>query len=170
MSNQLRIAQEDRAQEVLLRYLGGDQNPQTQRDFAEAGRYMQAARSLTPESLFLEGRQDFFDGRALLFDKKFPDAANLLENAVRIDPGAAYGYNALGIAYLEQGEFEKAIPAFRDASRRAPHWSYPLHNEALAHVESGDYQSAIRLYQQAMRLTPEVQFICRTISGWSINV
>ena len=159
ISNRLRIALEDRAQSVLLRYLAGDQNPQSQREFAEAARYMQAARTLTPESLFLEGREDFFNGRAVLFDKKFTDAADLLENAVRIDPSAAYGYNALGIAYLEEGQFPKAIPAFRDAARRAPHWSYPLHNEALVHVESGEYQIAIRLYQQAMRLTPEYSYL-----------
>jgi tetratricopeptide (TPR) repeat protein len=159
IGNQLRIALENRAQEVLLRYLAGDQNPQSQRDFAGAARYMQAARALTPESLYLEGRQDFFDGRALLFDKKFPDAANLLEQSVRIDPGAAYGFNALGIAYLEQGQFDKAIPAFRDAFRRAQHWSYPLHNEALAHIESGEYQAAIHLYQQAIRLTPQYSYL-----------
>ncbi len=158
-SNQLRIALENRAQEVLLRYLSGDQNPQNQQEFAQGARYMEAARTLTRESLFLEGREDFFQGRALLFDKKFPDAANLLEESVRIDPGAAYAYNALGIAYLEQGQFEKAIPAFRDAFRRAQHWSYPLHNEALARVETGDYQTAIRLYQQAMRLTPTYSYL-----------
>jgi tetratricopeptide (TPR) repeat protein len=158
-SNQLRIALENRAQDVLLRYLSGDQNPQNQQEFAQGARYMEAARTLTRESLFLEGREDFFQGRALLFDKKFPDAANLLEESVRIDPGAAYAYNALGIAYLEQGQFEKAIPAFRDAFRRAQHWSYPLHNEALARIETGDYQTAIRLYLQAMRLTPSYGYL-----------
>jgi tetratricopeptide (TPR) repeat protein len=158
-SNQLRIALENRAQDVLLRYLSGDQNPQNRQEFAQGARYMEAARTLTRESLFLEGREDFFQGRALLFDKKFPDAANLLEESVRIDPGAAYAYNALGIAYLEQGQFEKAIPAFRDAFRRAQHWSYPLHNEALARIETGDYQTAIRLYQQAMRLTPTYGYL-----------
>jgi len=159
ISNQLRIALENLAQDVLLRYLGGDQNPQTRQEFEQGARYMEAARSLTRESLFLEGRQDFFAGRALLFEKKFPDAANLIEQSVRIDPNAAYAYNALGIAYLEQGQFDKAIPAFRDAAHRAPHWSYPLHNEALARVESGDYQTAIRLYQQAMRLTPQYAYL-----------
>jgi tetratricopeptide (TPR) repeat protein len=157
--NQLRIALENRAQAVLLRYLAGDQNPQDHQEFSQGARYMEAARTLTRESLFLEGREDFFQGRALLFDKKFPDAANLLEQSVRIDPGAAYAYNALGIAYLEQGQFDKAIPAFRDAYKRARHWSYPLHNEALAHVETGDYQVAIRLYQQAMRLTPAYSYL-----------
>jgi tetratricopeptide (TPR) repeat protein len=157
--NQLQVALENKAQEVLLRYLAGDQLPQSRSDFEQAGRYMDAARRLTEESLFLEGRQDFFQGRALLFDKKFPEAAQLLEQSVRIDPGAAYGFNALGIAYLEQAQYDKAIPAFRDAVRRAQHWSYPLHNEALAFVETGDYRSAIRAYQAAIRLTPQYSYL-----------
>jgi len=157
--NQLRIALENQAQQVLLRYLAGDQTPQSREEFLSGARYMEAARGLTGESLFLEGREDFFQGRALLFDKKFPEAANLLEESVRMDPGAAYGFNALGIAYLEQAEYEKAIPAFRDAARRAQHWSYPLHNEALAYVETGDYRSAIRAYQEAIRLTPQYSYL-----------
>jgi len=157
--NQLQVALENKAQEVLLRYLAGDQMPQSRADFEQGSRYMDAARRLTQESLFLEGRQDFFQGRALLFDKKFPEAAQLLEQAVRIDPGAAYGFNALGIAYLEQAQYDKAIPAFRDAVRRAQHWSYPLHNEALAFVETGDYKSAIGAYQEAIRLTPQYSYL-----------
>jgi tetratricopeptide (TPR) repeat protein len=157
--NQLRIALENKAQQVLLRYLTGDQTPQSQQEFQQAARYMEAARTLTHESLYLEGRQDFFQGRALLYDKKFPQAADLLEQAVRIDPGAAYGFNALGIAYLEQAQYDKAIPAFHDAVRRARHWSYPLHNEALAYVETGDYKSAIRAYQEAIRLTPQYSYL-----------
>ncbi len=157
--NQLQVALENKAQEVLLQYLAGDERPQAQAAFQQGARYMEAARALTQESLFLEGRQDFFQGRALLFDKKFPEAAQLLEQSVRIDPGAAYGFNALGIAYLEQAQYDKAIPAFRDAIRRAQHWSYPLHNQALAYVETGDYKSAIRAYQEAMRLTPQYSYL-----------
>jgi tetratricopeptide (TPR) repeat protein len=157
--NQLRIALENKAQQVLLRYLAGDESPQSRDEFQGGARYMDAARTLTQESLFLEGRQDFFQGRALLFDKKFPEAANLLEQSVRIDPGGAYGFNALGIAYLEQAQYDKAIPAFRDAVRRAQHWSYPLHNVALAYVETGDYRSAIRAYQEAIRLTPQYSYL-----------
>lgn len=157
--NKLRVALEDEGQKILLRYLAGDQNPQTKDDFSMGARYMDAARMLTKESLYLEGREDFFQGRALLFDKNFPQAAGLLEQAIRFDPNAAYGYNALGIAYLEQAEFQKAIPAFRDAARRAQHWSYPLHNLALAYVETGDYKGAIRAYQDAMKLTPQYSYL-----------
>ena len=157
--NDLRVALENQAQQVLLRYLAGDQSPQAKSDFDAGSSYMEAAIRLTPESLYLEGRDDFFQGRGLLFDKQYPQAANLLEQSVRIDPGEAYPYNALGIAYLEQADFAQAIPAFRDAARRAPNWSYPLHNLALAYVESGDYQNAIRSYQQAMKLTPQYSYL-----------
>lgn len=157
--NALRIALENAAQQVLLRYLAGDQNPQTKDEFDAGSRYMQAAITLTPESLYLEGRNDFFEGRSLLFDKQFANAANLLEQSVRIDPGQAYGYNALGIAYLEQADFTKSIPAFRDAARRAPNWSYPLHNLALAYVEAGRNQEAIASYQAAMRVTPQYSYL-----------
>jgi tetratricopeptide (TPR) repeat protein len=157
--NQLRIALEDKAQEVLLRYLAGEEVPQTESNFSAGANYMQAALRLTPESLYLEGRENFFEGRALLFQKKFPDAARLLETAVRIDPSAGYAYNALGIAYLEQAQYDKAIPAFRDAANRAQHWSYPLHNLALAYMETGDYNAAIRSYKEAIRLAPRFAYL-----------
>ena len=157
--NQLRIALENAAQRVLLKYLQGDQTPPVREDFALAARYMDAARTLTRESLYLEARDTFFQGRALLFDKRYTDAAPLLEQSVRLDPGAAYSYNALGISYLEQARFDEAIPAFRDATNRAQHWSYPLHNLALSYVETGDYQNAIRAYERAIALTPEYSYL-----------
>ena len=157
--NSLRVALEDRAQQVLLRYLAGDQNPQTQGDFDAGSRYMEAALQLTPESLYLQGRDSFFLGRALLFQKQFSQAADQLERSVRIDPGEAYGYNALGIAYLEQADFAKAIPAFRDAAKRAPNWSYPLHNLALAQIEAGQVEDAIKSYQLAMKVTPRFGYL-----------
>ena len=139
----------DQAQQVLLKYLTGDQqHKQTQQEFDAGSQYMEAATRLTPESLYLEGRKDFFHGRAMLFTKNYPAAAKPAGTIpVRIDPGAAYAFNALGISYLEQADFRKAIPAFRDAAHRAPLWSYPLHNLSLAYVESGDYRGAIRSYQ-----------------------
>ena len=60
--NQLRIALENQAQQVLLKYLTGDQQPQSQQDFDAGSQYMEAATRLTPESLYLEGRKDFFRG------------------------------------------------------------------------------------------------------------
>lgn len=100
LQNRLRIALENRGQQVLLRYLEGDQVPQREDAFQAGARYFEAAALLTPESLYLQGRAAFCRGRALLFEKKYDDAANLLERSVRFDPSGAYSYNALGIAYL----------------------------------------------------------------------
>ena len=157
--NRLRIALENRAQQTLLRYMAGDQVPQVKDDFAVAGELMRAARTLTPESIYLDAREAFFEGRAKLFDKDFTTAANLLERCIRLDWHGAYAYNALGIAYLEQADYARAISAFRDASKRAPHWAYPLHNLALAQVETGEYNAAIKTYTQAIRIRPDVMYL-----------
>jgi tetratricopeptide (TPR) repeat protein len=157
--NELRVALEDRAQRLLLVYLSGDQTPQTRTDFDLGSRYMAAARRLTRESLYLEGREDFFQGRTLLFDKNYPQATNLLERAVRIDPGAGYTYNALGIGYLEQADYTDAIHAFRDAAHLSPYWAYPLHNLALAYTQIGDYTGALRAYRTGMDLAPQYAYL-----------
>jgi len=157
--NKLRIALEDEGQQVLLRYLSGDQVPQKREDFLRGATYLEAAKLLTPESLFLEARRSFLDGRALLFEKDYRRAIDRLERAARIDPAGAYSYNALGIAYLEQADYDSAILGFRDATRKAPYWAYPLHNMALAYSQKGDFPAAIRCYQQAMRLAPRYYYL-----------
>jgi Flp pilus assembly protein TadD len=156
--NALRVALENQAQQVLLKYLSGGQTPQVRTDFDNGAKYMEAAARLTPESLYLQARDSFFSGRSLIFDRQYTQATDLLEQSVRTDPGEAYAYNALGISYLEQARFQQALPAFRDAARRAPNWSYPLLGLALAYEQAGDNSNAIRTYQQAMKVTPQYGF------------
>jgi len=157
--NELRIALEDRGQQVLLRYLTGDQVPQTRGDFEAGAANFRSARDLTPESIFLEAREVFCRGRAELFQKDYAGAADLLEQAARLDPSGAYSYNALGIAYLEQADYGRSVLAFRDAIRRAPYWAYPRHNLALAYSEQGNYGEAVKTYQQAIRLAPQYSYL-----------
>ena len=158
-ANQLRVAFEDRAQQVLLRYLAGGQTPQVKADFDNGAKYMEAAVRLTPESLYLQARDNFFEGRSLLFDKQYTQASDYLEQSVRTDPGEAYGYNALGISYLEQAKYQDALPAFRDAVKRAPNWTYPLLGLALAYQQAGDNANAIRSFQLAMKVGPQYGFL-----------
>ncbi len=159
VENQLRIALENRGQQVLLRYLEGDEIPQRQSDFESGARYFDAALRLTPESLYLQARLLFCLGRVALFAKRYAEAADLLEQSIRYDPNAAYAYNALGIAYLEQAKYPGSVAAFHDAIQRAPHWTYPLHNLALASIEKGDYGSAEKSLQHAIRLTPQFAYL-----------
>ncbi|MDQ2949558.1 MAG: caspase family protein, partial [Acidobacteriota bacterium] len=152
---QLRIALEDRGQEIMSRYLEGDQVPQNKADFDRCTRLFQEALNLDPGAVFDRSRALFCQGRAQIFAGQYGDAQRLLDDSIRLDPRRAYAYNALGIAYLEriartgQG-FDQAATAFRQAMRFAPYWAYPIHNLALVASERGDYDTAIQLYQQAM--------------------
>ncbi|MGH9657655.1 MAG: tetratricopeptide repeat protein, partial [Bryobacteraceae bacterium] len=158
-AGRLQTALEDRGQQVILKYLAGEQEPQTKSDFAAGAAYFEAARLLAPESILLEARGTFCLGRVALFNKDFGRARYWLERAVRLDPEGAYSYNALGIAALEQADYDRAVPAFREAIRRAPLWAYPRHNLALAQMQRGDSAAAVRAYQEAMAKAPAVAYL-----------
>jgi len=158
-AEKLRTALEDKGQQVLVRYLAGEQRPQSRDEFLAGQKYYEAAALLARDSVFLESRKDFCEGRVAIFDKNYPAAATLLERAVRLDPERAYAYNALGIAYLERADYDRASSAFRDAAKRAPYWAYPLHNLALALAEKGDSEGAIRAYQRAIQLAPKYAYL-----------
>ncbi len=164
LERQLRIALEDRGQEVMSRYLEGEEVPQTKADFDRCQRYFEEALKLAPRSEFDRSRALFCQGRAQIFAGQYDTAKGLLENSIRLDPRRAYAYNALGIAYLERiaraGEgFDEAESAFRTAMRFAPYWAYPVHNLALLSSERGDYDGAIKLYQYAMSIAPRYSYL-----------
>lgn len=155
----LRVALEDKGQQVLLDYLAGDETPQKRAAFFDGTRYFEAAELLAPDSLYLESRKTFCQGRVAIFDKDYRLAADLLEKAVSLDPERAYAYNALGIAYLERADYDRALLAFRDAAKRAPFWPYPVHNQALAAAEKGAFDESIRAYQRGILLAPKAAYL-----------
>jgi tetratricopeptide (TPR) repeat protein len=158
-TNRLRVKLEDLGQQILLTYLRGEESPQTPAEFRRGVSIYEAARQLTQESLLLRARSDFFQGRVALFDKQYGVAIPLLERAVRADSAAAYPYNALGIAYLSQANYEYAAGGFRDAIQRAPYWAYPRYNLALTLADEGDYAGAEREYREAIRLAPGYAYV-----------
>jgi tetratricopeptide (TPR) repeat protein len=153
------VALEDEGEDILLRYLEGDETPQERGDFARCARVFSDALALEPGSAYLEARKEFCEGRVSVFDKQYDDAIVHLEHSILLDPTAAYPYNALGIAYLEKGDFATSRLAFEDAVNRAPAWAYPRHNLALTHVQAGDYEAAIAEYREAMRRAPEYFYL-----------
>jgi tetratricopeptide (TPR) repeat protein len=161
---QLRVALEDRGQDVMSRYLEGEEVPLTKADFDRCQRYFEEALALGPRADFDRSRALFCQGRADVFAGQYDDAQRLLEASIRIDSQRAYAYNALGIAYLERiartdRGFDDAETAFRKAMRYAPYWAYPVHNLALVYSERGDYDGAIRLYQYAMSIAPRYSYL-----------
>jgi tetratricopeptide (TPR) repeat protein len=164
MRNRLRVALEDRGQQTILRYLEGNQIPQTKDDFQTGAKYFQAALDLAPDSVFDEARMVFCQGRALIFDHDYSGARILLERSIRLDPTHSYAYNGLGISYLEQiatnrSTYDDAVRAFHDAIRFAPYWAYPRHNLALTYEQAGDYAAAEREYLEAIPLGRQYSYL-----------
>lgn len=166
-SDRLRTALAAQGQQVILDYLRGDRKPQTPEPFADGRTYFRLAREFAPDSRFLECREEFCAGRLELFERDrtgrlpepiFQDSVAHLERALHIDPDAPYLYNALGIAYLENGVYDRAIPAFRDAIARASRWPYPVLNLALAYSESGRYADARQTYLRAITAYPDLRY------------
>jgi len=158
-----RAKDENEGQQVLLRYLQGEQSPPSREDFERCAAAFGRVMSEAPDAAFTESRMLFCSGRALIFRKRFAEAQVLLERSIRIDPGRGYAYNALGIAYLEQvisdaANIERARHAFEDAASRAPYWAYPLHNLALTEEQAGRYQEAIANYRRAQQLAPYASY------------
>ena len=152
-------ALENEGQKLLDKYLEGEEIPQTKEDFERGGQIYAEAKHLAGDSAFLEARETFFRGRALIFDKRYAEAGDYLQRSIRIDPGSPHALNALGIALLEQARYSEAESAFGDAIRRAPYWAYPRHNLALVHLQRGQYARAVTVYQEAMSIAPWYSYL-----------
>jgi tetratricopeptide (TPR) repeat protein len=153
------IELENRGQEIVLKYLKGDEVPQEEREFRRGAEIYRQALRIAPGSLYLQARLAFFEGRAAIFARQYDAARAQLEQAIRIDPTSPSAFNALGIAHLEQARIGPAIDAFTDAIRRAPYWPYPRHNLALAYWQKGDYENAVATYHLAMALAPRYSYL-----------
>lgn len=161
---ELRIALEDRGQQVMSLYLEGEEVPQTKADFDRCTRYFDIALQLDATNVYDRSRSLFCLGRSQVFAKQYDGAQRSLDQSIQLDPRRAYAYNALGIAYLERISrtgtgFDEASNAFRTAMRYAPYWAYPIHNLALVESERGNYDQAIRLYEFAMTVAPRYSYL-----------
>ena len=154
-----RAAFEEQSQQVLYKYIRGDEVPPSAADYQQGLSATQQALAIAGNSLFLEARAEFFSGRLALFSKAYDDALAHLEKAIRMDPGSPYAWNALGMTFLELKRYDEAEAAFQDAIRRAPNWAYPRHNLGLVYLQRGDYGRAVAAYKQAELLQPEYSYL-----------
>jgi tetratricopeptide (TPR) repeat protein len=145
---------ENRGQQVLLRYLEGEEIPQPPGEFDQGAADFREANKAGPAPS-LEARALFCEGRSSTFAGEITKAIGLFENSLLLEPEAAYAYNGLGIARLSTFDYNQAAWAFRDAISRAPHWIYPRHNLAMTYGLAGAYDAAEREYREALAIQPE---------------
>jgi tetratricopeptide (TPR) repeat protein len=143
-----------RASEVVTRYTKGDEVPQKKADYDRCAALYEAANELEPSSR-AQARMWFCRGRSFLEpgeQRDFGKAVEYLEKAVQLAPDdGGYHYNALGVAYLQEGLTTEAAAEFQKAiDHDSPVWTYPRHDLALTYLETGDYAAAQEKYREAI--------------------
>ena len=85
--------------------------------------------------------------------RDFDKAAEYPKRAIQIAPDdGGYHYNALGVAYLQQGRMTEAAAEFQKAiDHDSPTWTFPRHDLAFDCIlEDGDYSAAEGEYREAI--------------------
>lgn len=103
-------------------------------------------------------------------EKRVSEAAALLEEAIRIDPGFATAHLNLGVLHLEQDNLPTAVSLLRTAQRLMPSDSRPSYHLGVAYYRMGHAKPAIDTFLTAIQTTPsDVQSVrglalaCRSI-------
>ncbi len=159
---------------VLWAYRRGDQViPLDAARYEEGARLFGRAAQVAQDDIALESKARFMTGRALVENREFDDGIAVLRQAVALDPDAAYSYNALGIAYMEQQQWNDAIQNRRAASDRAENWVYPRFNLSRVYASLERYDDAERSCAppSASRANATSStLICITISAFFICI
>jgi Flp pilus assembly protein TadD len=111
-------------------------------NYEEGAQLFGRASELSPDDETLVAKARFMQGRALVERRQFQQGIDVLRQVVMADPDAAYPYNALGIAYMEQQRWNEAIQNFRAASERAEKWIYPRYNLSRVYAALARYRDA----------------------------
>jgi tetratricopeptide (TPR) repeat protein len=143
-----------RASEVVTRYTKGDEVPQKKADYDRCAALYEAANQLE-SSPRAQARMWFCRGGSYLEpgeQRDFAKAVDDLKRAIQIAPDdGGYHYNALGVAYLQQGLTTEAAAEFQKATEHdSPTWTFPRHDLALTYLETGDYAGAQEKYREAI--------------------
>jgi Flp pilus assembly protein TadD len=71
------------------------------------------------------------------------------------EPGNAFAWSNLGVAYGSLGRYRETIEAFREALRLEPDDAIDWFNLGLAYGSLGRYREAVEAYREAVRLKPD---------------
>ena len=153
----LEIALASAGEKVLWAYRRGDQVIRLDAaKYGEGAQLFTRASQIDPDDKTLESKAKFLSGRQLVENRRYPEGISLLREAIRLDPEAAFSYNALGIAYMEQQRWNEAIENFRAASTRAEKWVYPHYNLARVYTGQKRYREAEQEFKKGIEIGNEL--------------
>ncbi len=82
------------------------------------------------------------------------------------EPKSAWAYNNRGNAYLEKGEFDRAIADYSAAMQLEPTFAWSYCNRGLALAKKGEFRDALPDLNEAIRLDPKLADAYRN-RGWA---
>ena len=109
---------------------------------------------LRPNDQGLEVRQIFCRGRLQIAERRFAEAAVTLEKSLKLDPGFACAYNALGVALGKLNRPKEARQAFDTAAALTPEWALPPFQIASQYIAAGDLRKAQPYLEKAVAYNP----------------
>lgn len=111
-------------------------------------------KMLRPNDPGLEVRQIFCRGRLQIAGRRFAEAVVTLEASLKLDPGFACAYNALGVALGQLNRSKEARQAFEMAARLTPEWALPPFQIASQFIAAGDLKKAQPYLEKAVAYNP----------------
>jgi tetratricopeptide (TPR) repeat protein len=157
VGDELLIALATAGDRVLSSYRRGDAVvPLTAANYQEGAQLFGRASELAPFDESLVNKARFMEGRALVENGQYQQGIAVLQQVVAADPDAPYTYNALGIAYMEQQQWNDAIRNFRLASDRAEKWVYPHYNLSRVYAALSRFPDAEEELRHGIELGEEL--------------
>jgi TolB-like protein len=89
-----------------------------------------------------------------IFFARSSEARDIAEQAVALEPGSAMAYCALGMAFVNLKQCERAIEASRQAATLNPSSATCARVLGYAYLHSGDPDAAIPQFERALTLSP----------------
>jgi Flp pilus assembly protein TadD len=109
---------------------------------------------LRPYDKGVEVRWVFCQGRLQIAERRFGEAVTTLQSALKLDPGFACAYNALGVALEKLNRGKESRQAFDTAARLTPEWALPPFQIASQYVAAGDLKKAEPYLEKAVAYNP----------------
>lgn len=109
-------------------------------------------------------------GTDLLGEEKYEEAQAVFQEAIEKEKDLSEAYRGLGISYMEQGEYEKALWAFEKALGEGTKESAVLDNlMGICGLRSGQSQKAVNYFEKAEAYSDLEEELSREII-WNLVV
>ena len=96
-----------------------------------------------------------FQGKELATQKKWKEAIDLYNKAIKENPVYGYAFVSRGIAYMSQGDLDKAISNFSESIDENPDFTEAYQNRGVLYEFKGQFNKAIVDFDKAIAADPK---------------